>query len=299
MGSSVLLEAGTGEVEIIVFIVNGNAYCINVLKSREIIQLSEVRPATVTNKSILGLTNVRDKVMTVVDLSYILDKKPTELTTSKMALVCEFNRQEVMFVVDSIVGIQRIRWSDITKPDRLLKASLTVGNILTDNGILLLLDFEKIIADLSESDNVYLKSKETIAVKPERASKKIYIAEDSKTIGALLKEVLIASGYTNLKLFENGQDVLQAIYELKEQYGEGYKKEIDLLITDIEMPILDGHTVTRKIKEDNVLNTLPVVIFSSLITNDLFHKGEKVGADKQISKPAISILVEAIDELVF
>ncbi|MDF2613056.1 MAG: response regulator receiver modulated CheW protein [Clostridia bacterium] len=299
MKSSVLLESGTGELEIIVFIVNGNAYCINVLKTREIIQLNEVRPGALTNKSILGLTSVRDKVMTVIDLSYILDKKSTDLTSGKMALVCEFNNQEVMFVVDSIVGIQRIKWSDITKPDRLLKASLTVGNVLTDSGILLLLDFEKIITDLSDADNVYLKSKETIKIKAERKSKIIYIAEDSKTIRALLKEVLVAAGYMNITLFDNGQDALKAIFELKEKYGEGFKRAVDLLITDIEMPILDGHTLTRRIKEDNLLSELPVVIFSSLITEDLFHKGEKVGADRQISKPSIDNLVASLDELLF
>ena len=86
---------------------------------------------------------------------------------------------------------------------------------------------------------------------------------------------------------------------LKEKYGESFRQEIDLLITDIEMPILDGHTVTRKIKEDSILSTLPVVIFSSLITDDLHHKGEKVGADYQISKPSIGELVEAVDSLLF
>ena len=296
--SSVLLEAGTGELEIIVFEVNGNAYCVNVLKTREIIQLNEVRPATNHNQSILGLTSLRDHVMTVVDLSYILDKKPTSLENKKMALVCEFNRQQVMFAVDNILGIKRIKWEDITKPSQFLRFSLTVGNILTDTGILLLLDFEKILTDISGEDNAYLKEKAQMKSKSERAHKKIYIAEDSKTIRELLKEVLFAAGYNDIKLFESGEDVLKAIYSLKEKYEQNFKNEIDLLITDIEMPILDGHTVTRRIKEDNVLNTLPVIIFSSLITDDLYHKGERVGADKQISKPAIGQLVASIDDLI-
>ena len=86
--------------------------------------------------------------------------------------------------------------------------------------------------------------------------------------------------------------------ELKEKYGEHYKEHIDLVITDIEMPILDGHSVTRKIKEDSVLGDLPVVIFSSLISDELYHKGETVGADRQISKPSIHELVDAVDSLV-
>lgn len=299
MNQSVLLDVGTGELEVIVFLVNNNRYCINVLKAREIIQLTEVRPSTDSNKSILGITNVRDQVMTVIDLSYILDKKAVEEVKGKMALVCEFNRKQVMFAVDSIEGIQRVKWSDIAKPDPLLKGGLSVGNILTDTGILLMLDFEKIITDISKEENPYEKSKSEIILKAERATKKIYMADDSKTIRILLKEVLTAAGYKDIHMFDNGKEALDALMQIKEKYGNKFKEEVDLLITDIEMPILDGHTVTRRIKEDPILSSLPVVIFSSLITDDLRHKGEAVGADYQISKPSIHELVDAVDSLIF
>ncbi|MBE6024260.1 MAG: chemotaxis protein CheV [Cellulosilyticum sp.] len=298
MNQSVLLDVGTGEVEVIVFLVNNHRYCVNVLKAREIIQLVDVRPATDMNPSILGITNVRDKVMTVIDLSYILDQKATENVKGKMALVCEFNRKQVMFAVDSIEGIHRVKWSDITKPDPLLKGGLSVGNILTDNGILLMLDFEKIITDISREDNPYEKTKNEIVLKAERATKKIYMADDSKTIRTLLKEVLTAAGYKDIHTFDNGKEILEALMAIKEAKGTNFNEEVDLLITDIEMPILDGHTVTRRIKEDPVLGSLPVIIFSSLITDDLYHKGETVGANCQISKPSIHELVDAVDELI-
>lgn len=295
---SVLLDVGTGEVEVIVFLVNGHKYCVNVLKAKEIIQLNEVRPSTDSNLSILGITNVRDEVMTVIDLSYILDKKSTEKLEGKMALVCEFNRKQVMFAVDSIEGIHRVRWSDITKPDPLLKGGLSVGNILTENGILLMLDFEKIITDISKDDNPYLKEKAEIVLKADRATKRIYMADDSKTIRTLLREVLTAAGYKDIHTFDNGKEVLDALVQIKSEKGDKFKEDVDLLITDIEMPILDGHTVTRRIKEDPILSALPVVIFSSLITDDLYHKGASVGADYQISKPSIHELVDAVDNLV-
>lgn len=299
MNQSVLLDVGTGELEVIVFVVNQNRYCINVLKAREIIQLTEVRPAADSNNSILGITNVRDQVMTVIDLSYILDKKAITEVKGKMALVCEFNRKQMMFAVDSIEGIHRVKWSDITKPDSLLKGGLSVGNILTDKGILLMLDFEKIITDISKEENPYEKGKGEIILKAERATKKIYMADDSKTIRTLLKEVLTAAGYKDIHTFDNGKEALEALLQIKEKYGNEFKEEVDLLITDIEMPILDGHTVTRRIKEDSVLSSLPVIIFSSLITDDLYHKGEAVGANCQISKPSIHELVDAVDSLVF
>lgn len=299
MKQSVLLDVGTGELEVIIFTVNHNRYCINVLKAREIIQLNDVRPSTDSSQNILGITNVRDKVMTVIDLGYILDKKPTELTGKKMALVCEFNRKQMMFAVDGIEGIRRVKWADITKPDQLLRESLAVGNILTDEGILLMLDFEKIITDISKEENPYVRGQKEISNKSDRASKRIYIADDSKTIRSLLQSVLESAGYTNIHSFDNGQEVLNALHVLKEKHGANFNKEIDLLITDVEMPILDGHTVTRRIKEDNILCTLPVIIFSSLISDELYHKGEAVGADAQISKPAIHELVDAVDRLVF
>ena len=299
MNQSVLLDVGTGELEVIVFVVNQNRYCINVLKAREIIQLNEVRPAADSNNSILGITNVRDQVMTVIDLSYILDKKAITEVKGKMALVCEFNRKQMMFAVDSIEGIHRVKWSDITKPDSLLKGGLSVGNILTDKGILLMLDFEKIITDISKEENPYEKGKGEIILKAERATKRIYMVDDSKTIRTLLKEVLTAAGYKDIHTFDNGKEALEALLQIKEKYGNEFKEEVDLLITDIEMPILDGHTVTRRIKEDSVLSSLPVIIFSSLITDDLYHKGEAVGANCQISKPSIHELVDAVDSLVF
>lgn len=299
--SSILLDSGTGEVEVIVFAVNGNRYCVNVLKALEIVQLKVVRPSTDANKSILGITNVRDNVRTVIDLSYILDKKaiqPSEVD-GKMALVCEFNMRQVMFAVDSIEGILRVKWSDIVKPDELLKNSLCVGNILTNRGILLMLDFEKIITDISQEENPYEMGKKAIKERRNRSKKRIFMADDSKTIRTLLKEVLEKAGYTNIRTFDDGQEALDALMALKTKKGEEFQEDVDLLITDIEMPILDGHTLTRTIKEDPVLSVLPVIIFSSLITDDLYHKGEQVGADKQISKPSIGELVDAVDTLVF
>ncbi len=299
MNDSVLLDVGTGELEVIVFVVNNNRYCMNVLKAREIVPLNNVRPSTDSNKSILGITNVRDKVMTIIDLSYILDKKVTEKEDKKMALVCEFNRKQMMFAVDNIEGIRRVKWAEINKPDQLLKGSFSVGNILTEEGILLMLDFEKIITDMSKEENPYEKGRKEVINNTARESKKIYMADDSKTIRTLLQSVLEAAGYKNIHTFDNGQEVLDALYILKAQYGEEYKKEVDILITDVEMPILDGHTVTKTIKEDMVLSNLPVILFSSLISDELYHKGESVGADAQITKPSINELVETIDRFVF
>ncbi len=97
--------------------------------------------------------------------------------------------------------------------------------------------------------------------------------------------------------FNDGLEAYNHILQLHTDHGADFKKHVDLLITDIEMPQLDGHTLTRRLKEHPVLKALPIVIFSSLITEDLKHKGDAVGANGQMSKPEIDKLVNVIDSL--
>lgn len=120
------------------------------------------------------------------------------------------------------------------------------------------------------------------------------IAEDSALLRSLIEETLIESGYTQLNFFENGKKAWDYLTEMKEMNPE---KQVDLLITDIEMPQMDGLHLTKRIKEDSILKSMPVVIFSSLISDALRHKGESVGADAQITKPQIDIIVETLDLL--
>ncbi|MPN35808.1 Chemotaxis protein CheV [bioreactor metagenome] len=124
------------------------------------------------------------------------------------------------------------------------------------------------------------------------------LVDDSPLIRRLLRETLTKAGFTNLKSFDEGEQALDYLNKLVMEKGEDFIKEVQLVITDIEMPKMDGHTLTRKIKEDNILRELPVIIFSSLITNELAHKGKSVGADAQLSKPEVGTLVGLIDKFI-
>ena len=104
------------------------------------------------------------------------------------------------------------------------------------------------------------------------------------------------AGFEYIEFFENGKDAFDYLENIVNN-GKEIEKEVQLLITDIEMPKMDGHHLTRKVKEHQELGKLPVIIFSSLITDDLRHKGQKVGADGQISKPEIAELILLIDRL--
>ena len=135
-----------------------------------------------------------------------------------------------------------------------------------------------------------------IAVK-DRSKYKIVLADDSPMIRKVLLDTLTSAGFTKLKFFDDGMQTYDYLMLLAEKKGEAFMDDIDLLITDIEMPQLDGHALTRRVKEHKILKKLPIIIFSSLITDDLLHKGDAVGADAQMSKPEIENLVVLIDKL--
>ncbi|MHC1749003.1 MAG: chemotaxis protein [Cellulosilyticaceae bacterium] len=298
MSNNILLETGNGELEIVEFLVNQKHYCINVLKIKEIVQLQSITPIPGEKPEIAGKAVVRDMMVTVVDLNRMLEKKETPSYSNCLGLLCEFNQSIVVFLVDQILGIRRVKWTELEKPDYIGEETLVVANILIEGVILMLLDFEKILISLGTRDeNAYFKRDNGIDFNEKRSKMKLVMADDSRTVRGLLKETLTAAGYTDLTFFNDGQEAYEYLDNIKSKLGESFGTKVNLMITDIEMPVMDGYTLTRKIKEDNVMSKLPIVVFSSLITNDLFHKGKNVGADIQISKPEIGQLVTTVDKL--
>ena len=295
--TSILLESGTGELEIIDFIVNGTHYAINVVKVKEIIQMptSSLTKLPDPRKEIAGLILCRDEILTLIDLKYIVSRETTKTLGSKV-IVCEFNKVKVAFNIDDVVGVHRIKWEEIRKPDDLSEGSLSVGNILLNGKVIIMLDFEKIVTEISPGSGISSDRLANVVYK-DRSNVKLVLADDSALIRRLLKDTLTKAGFRNLRVFNDGKQALDFIKELAKNKGQKFTEDVQLLITDIEMPQMDGHTLTRKIKEDELLKNLPVVIFSSLITDELRHKGEAVKADAQLSKPEIEGLVDTIDML--
>ncbi|MFW2491310.1 chemotaxis protein [Clostridium chromiireducens] len=297
MNNNILLESGTGELEIIEFIANGNHYAINVVKVKEVIEMpkSGLTKLPDPKPEIAGLILCRDEILTLIDLKYVLSKREA-LNLGSKVIVCEFNKIKVSFNIDDIVAVHRIKWSEIRKPDDLSENSLAVGNILLNGKVLIMLDFEKIVTDICPS--VGISEDRLIQVDyKDRSHIRLVLADDSALIRRLLKDTLTKAGFKNLRIFDDGSQALAYLRGLVEESGENFIKEAQLLITDIEMPQMDGLTLTRRIKEDEKLKKLPVVIFSSLITQELRHKGESVKADAQLSKPEVSELVDTIDRL--
>jgi len=200
--------------------------------------------------------------------------------------------------VDEVKGIHRIPWAQIKKPDQIASCedTLVIGNISFDDRLVMLLDFEKVVTDIAPSTGINNERIENIKVKGKRDTK-VVLSDDSPLIRKLLLDALTKAGFSNLKFFDDGKQAWDYFENLVNEKKEDFAKEVDILITDIEMPQMDGHTLTRKIKEHPLLRSLPVIIFSSLITETLKHKGDSVKADAQLSKPEVDVLVDVIDKL--
>lgn len=292
----ILLESGTNEVEILRFKVAGELYAINVVKVSELLHIDNLAKVPNAHKAIPGVSLIRGEVITIIDMLQVLEGRKFENVEKAMTLVCEFNQLKVAFAIEEVLGISRITWTDIQKPNDITNTSLVIGNINLNDEIVMLLDFEKIVMDISPQSGITLDRIKNIEYR-DRSAYKLVLAEDSPMIREVLLTTLTQAGFVNLTFFNDGLEAYNYLMNIVEEYGPNFKSKVDLLITDIEMPQLDGHTLTRRIKEHRTLNKLPVVIFSSLITQDLLHKGEAVGADGQMSKPEIDRLVSVIDEL--
>ncbi len=295
MDTKILLENGTNELEILEFRIGDNSYGINVAKINEIITYQPVTPVPNAHPSIEGIFMPRDTMITAIDLRNALqlgESKPGGLF-----IITNFNKLDVAFHVDKVVGINRFSWKQIIKPDATInndEEGISTGVIKMDDRLVIILDFEKIVTDISPETGLKLTEIDALGVR-ERSQKPIVIAEDSHLLNKLICDALAKAGYTNINRNEDG---LAAWNYINECLNKGELDEkVACVITDIEMPQMDGHRLTKLIKTDDRLKHIPVVIFSSLVNEEMRRKGEALGADAQLSKPEIGKLVQEIDKL--
>lgn len=295
MDTNILLESGTNELELLEFTLGDNHYGINVAKIREILQYMPVTPVPNTHPSVEGIFMPRDTMITVINLKNCLNLPQTD--EKGLFIITNFNKLNVAFHVDQVIGIHRVSWENIIKPDETLtgeQGSTATGVIKMDDRLIVILDFEAIVASISPETGLRVNDIDEMEAR-DRSDATILIAEDSALLSKLITECLKKSGYTNLIVEENGQEAWDVIKDM--QAKGDITKHLDCIITDIEMPLMDGHRLTKLVKSDAELRDIPVIIFSSLVNEEMRKKGEQLGADAQLTKPEIGKLVEAIDKL--
>lgn len=293
----ILLESGTNELEIVEFGIGHNKFGINVIKVREIINPVPVTQVPHAHPNVEGIIELRGEVLPVVDVAKAIGFPPSEDPSKDKFILTEFNQQKIVFHVHSVSQIHRISWNQIEKPSEMYQGaeSQIIGVIKLHGEMILLLDFEKIVVEINPESGINVQRIQKLGER-KRSNKHLVVAEDSPLLRKLLHDTLREAGFQYMEFFENGKDAFEYLENIINN-GKAIEEQVQLIITDIEMPQMDGHHLTRKVKEHSDLAKLPVIIFSSLITDDLRHKGQVVGANAQVSKPEIAELVLLIDKL--
>jgi len=296
MDTKILLENGTNELEVLEFTLNGNSYGINVAKIREIINYTPVTPVPNAHPSIEGIFMPRDTMITAIDLKNCLQKGASDGTG--LFIITNFNKLDIAFHVDQVIGIHRVSWSEIIKPGATVSTAddgVATGIIKINEKLIIILDFEKIVCDISPETGLKVSDVDMLGHR-ERNNIPVLVAEDSPLLNKLIVDCLHKAGYQNLLHVENGADAWQIIKDCVE---EGTLNDhVQCVITDIEMPQMDGHRLTKLIKDSDATKHIPVVIFSSLINEEMRVKGEMLGANAQLTKPEIGNLINVVDGLV-
>lgn len=298
MDTNILLESGTNELEVLEFTIAGNHYGINVAKVREILPMTKITPVPNSHPCIEGIFMPRDTIITVINLVRALGFPEDANRKNDMLIVTNFNNLNIAFDVEQVLGIHRVSWTDIVKPDATVNApgaGIATGIIKKLESLIIVLDFERIVEEICPETSLKMSELAELGER-ERNTIPITIAEDSPMLRKLVTDALTQSGYTNLHVYSNGQEAWDSLLELKKNNGVDYG--VKCVITDIEMPQMDGHRLIRLIRNDEALKQLPIIVFSSLINEDMKRKGERLGADAQISKPEIGQLVSCIDNLI-
>ena len=299
MDTNILLENGTNELEVLEFLLEGRHYGINVAKIREIIAYQDVTPVPNAHPSIEGIFMPRDTMITAINLRNCLQMRDYDEKEkiSSLFIVTNFNKLDIAFHVDSVVGIHRVSWNSIIKPGNTVSTSedgVSTGIVKINGELIIILDFEKIVTDINPETGLKISEIEALGERPLRDTP-ILIAEDSPLLNKLIVNSLKQAGYTNLIHTENGKQAYDVIQQCK---ADGTLRDhVQCIIPDIEMPEMDGHRLTRLVKEDEETKHIPIVIFSSLVNDEMKRKGKALGADAQLSKPEIGNLVHIVDEL--
>ena len=288
MDTNILLESGTNELEVLEFTLGNNHYGINV---------QPVTPVPNSHPSIEGIFMPRDTMISVVNLKRCLGM-PDDAKTEGLFIITNFNKLNIAFHVDAVLGIHRVSWEAIIKPDATINTeqnSASTGVIKMDDKLIIILDFEKIVTDISPETGLKMSDMDDMGQR-ERCESPILIAEDSPLLSRLITDCLKKAGYTNLIVTMNGQEAWDKLQEFEK--AGNVREKVHCIITDIEMPLMDGHRLTKLVKTNDNMKKIPLIIFSSLVNEEMRIKGEQLGADAQLTKPEIGSLVSAIDDLI-
>ena len=273
---------------------------INVFKLREIVPMPAITKAAGMKSPLLGMANIRGQFIPVIDLPAVAGCKPE--TGPNLLLVTEYARSTQAFAVESVDDIVRLDWNQIhTAESGVSSRNITSIACLDDktNSMAMVLDVEQIlndvipsVRDVKESDVQH----KNFNLKPGAIA---IVAEDSKVARQMLEQGLKVMGIP-AEMHITGKEAWERIKLISQQAqaeGVSVHEKISMVLTDLEMPEMDGFTLTRNIKSDQLLKNIPVVIHSSLSGSANEDHVRKVGANGYVAKFEINELSAVIHKV--
>lgn len=305
--TNILLETGTNELEIVEFYVNQDGYEAHYgLNVAKVVEIGRRQPVTampeMRHKALLGAFLHRNgRIVPLIDMARFLGSAPITNEDAKV-IVTEFNGVCTGFLVSGVNRIYRLSWTDVEAPGQFLQnmsRSSVTGVVRLEERVIFLLDLEAIVAELHPAMALRFDAADMAA--SDGKTYTILHVDDSSSIRSLLLNLLNKEGRFKVEQRVNGQeawDYLQSVRNRCEAENRPISDFLQGIITDIEMPAMDGLALCKRIKDDPVLKKLPVAIFSSMINESLARKCALVGADAQYTKPDLKALSVKLHELI-
>jgi two-component system chemotaxis response regulator CheV len=197
--------------------------------------------------------------------------------------------------------MHQIKWSNVERPSAIIYGgndSVITGTTKIADRLITIIDFEKVLFDINPETGLQLSEVQLMGAR-ERNEKPIIVVEDSVFLMKMILQAIEMAGFTNITSFDNGQDAWEYLEASRDECLEKkmpIESKASILITDIEMPRMDGHHLTKLVKSDKHLARIPVLVFSSLIDEAQKENGERIGVNAHLSKPQIGNLISTIDE---
>jgi two-component system chemotaxis response regulator CheV len=294
--------AGANRMELLLFRIRGKQlFGINVFKVREVIRTPEISPVPKSDARIIGIADIRGQTMPIIDLAMSLDFESFDHDNchDSLTIVTEFNSSVQGFLVEDVDRIVHLRWEDILQPpETLLQINYLTGITKVNKKFVQIVDIEKILTEISgkkpQLSDEFL-DKNTLS--PQEDGSFILCVDDSSMARNQLKSTLNKLGIKT-KIVNNGREALEFLQNLaadaEKDGSPNINKQVIMVISDIEMPEMDGYTLTTNIRKDSRLDNLYVMLSSSLSGgfNDSLTK--KVGANMFLSKWNTEALAKAV-----
>lgn len=285
--------AGSNKLEILLFSLGVDSkgrqevFGINVFKVREVLMTPAITSAPNVSEGVVGMVSLRCNIIPVIDLTKYakIDVK----SSNSILIVTEYNNHMQGFLVSSVDNILRVDWSEVRVPPMATHTNsglVTAVTELSDGRLVMILDVEKILSDTIQKDldNDFHGLK--ASVNPHDDFKKIFFVDDSLVARKQIQRTLEAMNIP-YEMCINGKEAWEKLDRLAsstESIGENIDTQLELIITDIEMPEMDGFMLTKKVKSDSRFKNIPVLMHSSLSGDSNQKLGNSVGVDEYITK---------------